>query len=64
MGLLKQQKEFYDKTHYFWKTHDTRELLAWISDVDGAISIYNERIDSIEKSKAVCQWYLSVCEEL
>ena len=64
MGLLEQQKKFYDKTHYYLETNGTKELLAWISDVDGAISIYNDRIDSIEKSKAICQWYLSVCDEL
>lgn len=64
MGLLEQQKEIEKKLHFYWIDGSTRELLAWIQDFDGSLRIDTSRLETLEQSKAICQWYLSVCDEL
>ena len=64
MGILKQQEEIYNRLHFHWVTGGTKEMLAWINDIDGSLRVDSAKIDTIEQSKALCQWYLSVCDEL
>lgn len=64
MGLLKQQEEIYKRLHFHWTTGSTKEMIAWINDVDGTLRVDGAKLDTIEQCKALCQWYLSVCDEL
>jgi hypothetical protein len=64
MGILKQQEEIYNRLHFYWTTGGTKEMLAWINDIDGSLRVDSAKLDTIEQSKALCQWYLSVCDEL
>ena len=66
MGLLEQQKELetklkeLDKKLHFCKGET---ILAYIMN-DGAIYVRSDNITSKKDSIELCQWYLSVCEEL
>lgn len=64
MGLLKQKEEIDSKFQFYIKDGDSKFLAAYINDRSGAICLFNDKIDSIEDSKALCQWYLNVCDEL
>jgi hypothetical protein len=64
MGLLEQQKEINKKLHFYWTQGSTKELIGWVNDVDGSLRVDSARLDTIEQSKALCQWYLSICDEL
>ena len=64
MGLLKQREEIESKMNFYWPQGATKELLAWVCDVDGSLRVDSAKIDTIEQSKAMCQWYLSICDEL
>lgn len=64
MGLLKQKEEIDSKFQFYIKDGDLKILAAYINDTSGAIRVFSDKIDSIEDSKALCQWYLSMCDEL
>jgi hypothetical protein len=64
MGILKQQEEIYNRLHFYWTIGGTKEMLAWINDIDGSLRVDCAKIDTIEQSKALCQWYLGICDEL
>lgn len=64
MGLLKQREEIESKMNFYWKQGATKDLLAWVCDIDGSLRVDSGKIDTIDQSKAMCQWYLSICDEL
>lgn len=64
MGLLKQAKEIENKMNFYWQEGSTKQLMAWVNEFEGNLMVDLSKIDTIEQSKAVCQWYLSVCDEL
>lgn len=68
MGLLKNReelenalKELDKKLNYYIVDGDLSHRAAYISDTDGSLHVFNEKINGIEESKAICEWYLSVC---
>ena len=64
MGLLDQKKEIDSKLKFFWKEDDEEKIIAWVDDYDGSLVIDKLGMNNINQSKAICKWYLSVCEDL
>ena len=64
MGLLDQKKEIDSKLKFFWKEDDEEKIIAWVDDYDGSLVIDKLGIGTIHQSKAICKWYLSICEDL
>lgn len=64
MGLLDQKKEMDNKLKFFWNEDGDKKLIAWIDEYDGSLVVIQKQMNSIEICKAVCKWYLSICDEL
>ncbi len=64
MGLLNDRANIEKRLHFYWPNQSTKELLAWVNDLDGSLRVDLGKLDTMEQSKAICQWYLSVCDEL
>lgn len=63
MGLLEQQKEIESKLHFYLTRDGMKRLAAYINS-DGSLRIFNEKLETKEECVSLCQWYLSVCDEL
>jgi len=71
MGLLDEKRKLEleveiieSKLNFRIQDGDLKNIAAYVCDEDGSLHVYNEKINGKEESKALCQWYLSVCEEL
>lgn len=63
MKLLEQKKDLDEKLHFIMKEGEEKTTLAWIDD-DGVLCLYGSKIETIAQSKAICQWYLNICDQL
>lgn len=64
MGLLDEKKVIENKLKFYLKDSAEKELAAYIDDMDGTLRIAQEKFNSIYKCKQLCQWYLSICDNL
>jgi hypothetical protein len=64
MGLLEDLKNIENKLHFYIYDGEHKYLTAWVDQNNGSMRIDPARIETKEESKALCQWYLSVCDEL
>ena len=64
MGLLEQKKEIESKLHFYTHDGERKHLAAWVCESDGSLRVDSMYVETKEEGKALCQWYLSVCDEL
>lgn len=64
MGLLETKKEIEKALEFFTIDYDKKVLAAYISDSDGTLHMYNEKFQTKEECKTMCQWYLNIVDKL
>ena len=63
-GLLAKKKEIEMKLEFYLYDGDEKYRAAYISDLDGTLHIWDDKLDTKEDCIAVCEWYLKTVKEL
>lgn len=64
MGLLELKKEIESKLHFYTYDGTLKHLAAYISETDGKLHVFNDKVETKEESAQICEWYLKIVNEL